>query len=183
LRVPLHEASQSQGDTPMATKNKTLDDLFHDTLKDIYYAEKKILGALPKMSKAAQSDDLRKAFDKHEAETEKQVERLEKIFDMIDQTARGKKCEAIEGLIDEGKEIMQEFKGTVALDAGLVSAAQSVEHYEIARYGTLKTWAQQLGLEQAARLLDETLQEEKKTDETLTQLAEAAVNQRAEAAE
>jgi ferritin-like metal-binding protein YciE len=168
----------------MATKNnKTLDDLFHDTLKDIYYAEKKILGALPKMSKAAQSDDLREAFDKHEAETEKQIERLEKIFDMIDQAARGKKCEAIEGLLDEGKEIMQEFKGASALDAGLVSAAQSVEHYEIARYGTLKTWAQQLGLDQAVRLLDESLQEEKKTDETLTQIAEAAVNQQAEAAE
>ncbi|HWM46963.1 MAG TPA: ferritin-like domain-containing protein [Xanthobacteraceae bacterium] len=167
----------------MPTKNKTLDDLFHDTLKDIYYAEKKILGALPKMSKAAQSDELKAAFEKHETETEGQIERLEKIFEMIDQTARGKTCEAINGIIDEGKEIMQEFKGTSALDAGLLSAAQSVEHYEISRYGTLRTWARELGLNDAAKLIEQTLEEEKKTDMALSKLAESLVNQQAEAAE
>jgi ferritin-like metal-binding protein YciE len=167
----------------MATKNKTLDDLFHDTLKDIYYAEKKILTALPRMAKAAQSDELKAAFEKHETETEAQIERLEKIFDLIDHPARGKACDAINGIIDEGKEIMTEYKGTSALDAGLLAAAQAVEHYEISRYGTLKTWARQLGLDQAVKLLDETLKEEKKTDEALTQLAETAVNQQAEAAE
>jgi ferritin-like metal-binding protein YciE len=168
----------------MATKqDKTLADLFEDTLKDIYYAEKKILTALPKMAKAAQSDDLRAAFEKHETETEGQIDRLEKIFEMMDMPARGKKCPAIEGLIDEGKEIMTEFKGASALDAGLLSAAQAVEHYEISRYGTLKTWAGELGMKEAVKLLDETLKEEKNTDASLTKLAEAAVNQRAEAAE
>jgi ferritin-like metal-binding protein YciE len=163
-------------------KQKTLQDLFHDTLKDIYFAEKKILTALPKMAKAAQSDDLRAAFEKHEGETEKQVERLEQVFDLLGESARGKNCPAIMGIIEEGQEIMKEYKGTPALDAGLLSAAQAVEHYEISRYGTLKTWAGELGLDQAVRLLDATLAEEKATDEALTELAEAAVNQQAEAA-
>jgi ferritin-like metal-binding protein YciE len=163
-------------------KQKTLQDLFHDTLKDIYFAEKKILSALPKMAKAAQSDDLRAAFEKHEGETEKQVDRLEQVFELLGETARGKTCPAIMGIIEEGQEIMKEYNGTPALDAGLLSAAQSVEHYEISRYGTLKTWAGELGLDQAVRLLDATLAEEKATDEALTELAEAAVNQRAEAA-
>jgi ferritin-like metal-binding protein YciE len=163
-------------------KQKTLQDLFHDTLKDIYFAEEKILSALPKMAKAAQSDDLRAAFEKHEGETEKQVDRLEQVFELLGETARGKTCPAIMGIIEEGQEIMKEYKGTPALDAGLLSAAQSVEHYEISRYGTLKTWAGELGLDQAVRLLDATLAEEKATDEALTELAEAAVNQRAEAA-
>jgi ferritin-like metal-binding protein YciE len=163
-------------------KHKTLQDLFHDTLKDIYFAEKKILSALPKMAKAAQSDDLRAAFEKHERETEKQVERLEQVFDLLGESARGKNCPAIMGIIEEGQEIMKEYKGAPALDAGLLSAAQSVEHYEISRYGTLKTWAGELGLDQAVRLLDATLAEEKATDEALTELAETAVNQRAEAA-
>ena len=156
----------------MATKEKTLDDLFTDTLKDIYYAENKILKALPKMAKAAQSDELKAAFQKHFKQTEGHVSRLEKVFRLIDQTPRGKKCEAIEGIIEEGSEIMKEFKGAPALDAGLVSAAQAVEHYEIARYGTLKRWAEQMGLDQAAGLLDDTLGEEKDTDEALTELAE-----------
>ena len=163
-------------------KQKTLQDLFHDTLKDIYFAEKKILAALPKMAKAAQSDDLRAAFKKHEGETEKQVERLEQVFELLGESARGKNCPAIMGIVEEGQEIMKEYKGTPALDAGLLSAAQAVEHYEISRYGTLKTWAGELGLDQAVRLLDATLAEEKATDEALTELAEAAVNQQAEAA-
>jgi ferritin-like metal-binding protein YciE len=161
---------------------KTLRELFHDTLKDIYFAEKKILTALPKMAKAAQSEDLKAAFEKHEAETEEQVARLEKVFAEIDAPARGKTCDAIMGIIEEGQEVMKEYKGTPALDAGLLAAAQAVEHYEIARYGTLKTWAGELGLEQSVKLLDATLAEEKKTDEALTQLAVAEVNQHAEAA-
>src|SRR6185312_6902577 len=126
---------------------KGLNDLFHDTLKDIYYAEKKILTTLPKMAKAAQSPDLQAAFEKHEGETEGQVERLEKVFELIDQPAKGKTCDAINGMIDEGKEVMKEFRGSPALDAGLLAAAQAVEHYEISRYGTLKTWAKELGLD------------------------------------
>ena len=153
-----------------------LNDLFLDTLKDIYYAEKQILKALPKMAKAAQSEKLQAAFEKHHDETEGQIERLEQIFELLGKPARGKKCDAIEGILDEGKEIMEEYKGAPALDAGLLAAAQAVEHYEISRYGTLKQWAQQLGMRDAVPLLDATLQEEKKTDESLTQLAESAVN-------
>jgi ferritin-like metal-binding protein YciE len=158
----------------MADKN--LNDLFLDTLKDIYYTEKQIYKSLPKMAKAAQSPDLKAAFEKHEVETEGQIERLEQIFELIDAPARGKKCDAIEGILDEGKEIMSEYKGTSALDAGLLAAAQAVEHYEISRYGTLKAWAGKLGMRDAAKLLDQTLIEEKKTDDTLSKLAVAAVN-------
>jgi ferritin-like metal-binding protein YciE len=160
----------------MHAKDKNLNDLFFDTLKDIYFAEKQILKALPKMAKAAHSEKLRAAFEKHHGETEGQVERLEKVFELIDKPARSKTCDAIQGILEEGKEIMEEYKGSEALDAGMLAAAQAVEHYEISRYGTLKQWAQQLGMQDAVRLFDETLQEEKKTDETLTSLAEAAVN-------
>jgi ferritin-like metal-binding protein YciE len=166
----------------MAKQSKTLQNLFHETLKDIYYAEKKILSSLPKMAKAAQSPDLRAAFEKHEQETEGHVERLEQIFALIEQPAKGKTCDAINGIVDEGKEIMTEFKGSPALDAGLLAAAQAVEHYEISRYGTLRTWAGELGLGEAVKLLEKTLQEEKKTDEALTELAETAVNQEAQQA-
>src|SRR5277367_464915 len=161
---------------------KTLRDLFHDTLDDIYFAEKKILGALPKMAKAAQAHDLKAAFEKHEAETQQHVARLEKVFAEIDQAARGKTCEAILGIMEEGQEVMKEYKGMPALDAGLLAAAQAVEHYEISRYGTLKSWAGKLGHQDVVKLLDETLAEEKKTDAALTKIAEAAVNQQAEAA-
>ena len=160
----------------------SLQELFHDTLKDIYFAEKKILSALPKMAKAAQSQDLKAAFEKHESETEEHVARLEQVFGEIDEAPRGKTCDAIMGIIEEGQEIMKEFKGAPALDAGLLAAAQAVEHYEIARYGTLRTWAAELGLNQAVNLLEATLAEEKKTDEALTQLAESEVNQHAQAA-
>ena len=166
----------------MAAKPKSLETLFHDTLKDIYFAEKKILTALPKMAKAAQSDELTAAFEKHESQTEKHVARLEQVFGMIDQKPQGKTCDAIMGIVEEGQEIMKEYKGSPALDAGLLAAAQAVEHYEITRYGTLKTWAEELGLQDAVGLLDATLQEEKETDEALTQLAETAVNRHAEAA-
>src|SRR5450759_4531334 len=160
----------------MTAKDKDLNDLFLDTLKDIYFAEKQILKALPKMAKAAQSGKLRAAFEKHHGETEGQVERLEQIFELLDKPARGKTCDAILGILDEGKEIMEEYKGCEALDAGLLAAAQAVEHYEISRYGTLKQWAIQLGMKDAVRLLDQNLQQERKTDESLTSLAEAAVN-------
>ena len=166
----------------MTKPAKTLQDLFHETLKDIYYAEKKILTSLPKMAKAAQSSDLRAAFEKHQRETEGQVERLEQVFALIEEPAKGKTCDAINGIIDESKEIMTEFKGSPALDAGLLASAQAVEHYEIARYGTLKTWADELGLDQAVKLLDETLQQEKKTDAALSELAKVAVNQEAQQA-
>jgi ferritin-like metal-binding protein YciE len=166
----------------MAKQPKTLDDLFHDTLKDIYFAEKRILATLPKMAKAAQDEDLKAAFEKHRDETEGQVERLNQVFAIIDKKPQGKTCAAIIGIIEEGAEIMQEYKGSPALDAGLLAAAQAVEHYEISRYGTLRTWAQQLGLDDAASLLQETLDEEEATDKILTQIAETAVNQEAEAA-
>jgi len=173
------------GHQPVPTENtmaeKDLNELFLDTLKDIYYAEKQILKALPKMAKAATSDQLRAAFEKHHGETEDQVDRLEKIFELLGKPARGKKCDAIEGIIDEGKQIMEEYADTPALDAGLLAAAQSVEHYEISRYGTLKAWAAKLNMPQAIKLLDETLEEEKKTDETLTKIAETAVNYEAAA--
>ena len=166
----------------MAKEAKTLDNLFHDTLKDIYYAEKKILATLPKMAKAAQNDELTAAFEKHRAETERQVERLERVFDLIDKKAQGKTCDAIIGITDEGAEIMKDYKGSPALDAGLIAAAQAVEHYEISRYGTLRTWAEELGLNDAVSLLQETLDEEKATDEALTKIAESVVNQEAETA-
>ena len=158
---------------------KTLNDLFLDTLKDIYYAEKQIVKNLPKMAKATTSEELRAGFEQHLEETEGQIERLEQVFEMIGKPARGKTCEAILGIIEEGKEIMTEFKGTQALDAGLASSAQAIEHYEIARYGTLKSWAQQLGLTEAVKLLDQTLQEEIATDKKLTQVAEANANKKA----
>ncbi len=164
------------------SKDKMLADLFVDTLKDIYFAERKILSALPKMAKAAQSPKLKAAFEKHLGETETQIDRLEQVFASIDQTPKGKTCDAIMGIIEEGKEIMDEYKGMPALDAGLIAAAQSVEHYEISRYGTLKCWAQELGYKQAAALIDATLKEEKSTDSALTKLAETDVNRHAEVA-
>lgn len=160
---------------------KQLDDLFFDTLKDIYFAERQVLKALPKMAKAAQSPELRAGFEKHHTETEMHVERLEKVFELLGKSPRGKTCDAILGILEEGKEIMDEFKGSQALDAGLVSAAQAVEHYEIARYGTLATWAKQLGHTEALNLFLETLREEEATDQTLTKLAKTSVNLKAAA--
>lgn len=162
----------------MATEKK-LDDLFLETLKDIYYAEKQVLRALPKMARNAQSSELKQAFETHKLETEGQIERLQQIFEMLDKPARGKTCDAILGLIEEGKEVMEDFAGSPALDAGIVGAAQAVEHYEIARYVTLKAWAGQLGMKDAAALLDATLQEEIKTDKLLSGLARAPINAKA----
>ena len=166
----------------MAKEPKKLDELFHDTLKDIYFAEKKILSTLPKMAKAAQSEELKAAFEKHYTETEGQIERLEKVFAVIEKKPQGKTCAAIVGITNEGAEIMEEYKGSPALDAGLLGAAQAVEHYEISRYGTLIAWAEELGLDDAVSLLEETLEEEQATDEALTEIAKTAINQQAQAA-
>ena len=161
------------------SKEKTLTDLFIETLKDTYYAEKQLLKALPKMAKSAESNQLRDAFEKHRDQTETQIERLEKVFEICDTKPRAKTCDAILGIVEEGKEVMEEFKGSEALDAGLIAAAQAAEHYEISRYGALKTWAGQLGMRDAVNLLEETLQEEKQTDQLLSQLAESSANRKA----
>lgn len=160
-------------------KAKTLEDLFIENLKDIYYAERKILKALPKMARGAQSEELKAAFQKHKDETEGHVERLQQVFEELGRPARGRTCPAIDGIIEEGEEVMESFKGTPALDAGLIAAAQAVEHYEIARYGTLRRWGELLGLKNSVSLLDQTLEEESATDETLTALAEGSINQAA----
>jgi len=149
----------------------SLEDLFLQELKDTYDAEKQILKALPKMAKAVESEELRAAMEEHHAVTEKQVERLEEIFQMLDKPARGKKCLAMEGLLKEGSELLKEDAEPAVLDAAIIAAAQKVEHYEIAAYGTLATYAEILGYEDAKELLGETLEEEKETDEALTEVA------------
>lgn len=164
-------------------KSRELDALFIEALKDIYYAERRILRALPKMMRAAQSEELKKAFQTHREETEVHKERLDQVFEMLGKRPQGKTCPAIDGIIEEGEEVMDTFKGAPALDAGLVAAAQAVEHYEIARYGTLCAWAKVLGMQDAVNLLTQTLEEEKRTDELLNQLAEGEINQMAVAAE
>ena len=165
---------------PVPKKPKKLEDLFHETLKDIYFAENKILKTLPKLAKAAQSKDLKAAFVQHERETRGQVKRLDRVFKIIGKPARGKTCAAINGITEEGSEIMKDFKGMPALDAGLLASAQAVEHYEISRYGTLSTWAEELGHDEAVELLEATLQEERNTDKTLTGIAKSVVNVEAE---
>lgn len=157
----------------MASEPKGLEDLFHDTLKDVYYAEKQILKTLPKMAKAAHSAELKQAFELHRTETEAQIERLTDVFEILGKAPRGKTCDAILGIIEEGKEIIEEYEGSPAIDAGPAAAAQAVEHYEIARYGTLKAWADQLGLKDASQLLAETLAEEEKTDKALSALGKS----------
>lgn len=166
----------------MASKPKTLNDLFIDQLKDIYYAEKQILRTLPKMAKAANASEVKQAFETHRTETEGQIERLEQVFELVGVAARGKTCEAIVGIIEEGKEVMEEYADSEALDAGLIASAQAVEHYEMARYGTLKALAMQLGMKDAAKLFDETLAEEKKTDALLSQIAESSANKKGQKA-
>jgi len=168
---------------PMPAKaEKKLEDLFYETLRDVYYAERKLLKALPKLAKGAESPDLTAAFEKHRDETEGHVERLQQVFKIAGKRAQGKTCPAIDGIVEEGEDIMQDFKSSPALDAGLISAAQAAEHYEITRYGTLKRWAEELGMADAVKLLDQTLEEEKKTDVALTKLADKAANQKAKAA-
>jgi ferritin-like metal-binding protein YciE len=174
--VPTHAIN------PEEAKNmKTMDDLFYALLQDVYYTEKQLVKALPKMAKKANSAELEKAFLQHRDETETHVDRLEKAFEMIDKRAKGKKCEAIIGLIEEGEEVIKEAEDDDVRDAGIVGAAQAVEHYEIARYGTLCAWAKQLGKPEIARLLHQTLEEEKKADMLLTKIAEEQVNRAAAA--
>ena len=156
----------------MATKEKTLADAFYETLKDVHYAEKAALKALKKSAKAAKSPDLKAAFVTHQEETAHQIERLQQVFEIIDKPARVKPCEAMQGIVSEMEEDLEDFGDSPAGDAVLIGCAQAVEHYEIARYGMLKTWARQLGYGEAVTLLDETLQEEKKTDELLTSIAD-----------
>ena len=166
----------------MARSAKRLDDLFHGTLKDIYFAEKKIVATLPKMAKAAMAHDLKKAFEKHRAESLVHIERLEKVFSVIGAKPQAKTCDAILGIVKEGEGVVEEYAGSPALDAALIAVAQAVEHYEMSRYGALKTWAGELGLPEAVTLLEATLEEEKATDAALTDLAVSDVNIRAEAA-
>jgi len=160
----------------MASKMRTLEDVYVDLLKDLYSAEKQLVKALPKMAKAAQSSDLQKAFQEHLRQTEGHVERIERIFSDLEGSPRGKKCVGMEGLIEEGSELMKEDAEPEVLDAGLIAAAQKVEHYEIASYGTARAWAQRLGYNDAARLLQQTLEEESMANEKLTRIAESHVN-------
>ena len=158
---------------------RSMEDLFLHTLKDIFYAERQILRSLPRMMKKAGSPELRKALELHREETERQVERLQTIFESLDTAARGVKCEAIEGIIAEAEHLAEEIDDNHILDAGLIGSAQAIEHYEITRYGTLIAWAEQLGMKDAAKLLRETLEEEKRTDQLLTELAETRINKQA----
>lgn len=153
-----------------------LQELLVEEMRDLYSAEQQLLKALPKMAKAAQSERLREVFERHLEETEQQVERLERAFEALDETAKAKKCIAMEGLINEGKEMMEEHKNSAMADAALIAAAQKIEHYEIASYGTVCTWCDLLGLDEAGDLLKETLDEEKTADETLTEIAESEIN-------
>jgi ferritin-like metal-binding protein YciE len=174
---PVGHANQSGGTMP---KVITLHELFVEQLKDIYYAEKKILRSLPKMGKAVgKESELAAAFEKHREETVGQVERLEQVFKSIGEKPKGKKCAAIEGLAEEADELMDEVENTATLEAGLLAGAQAVEHYEIARYGTLIEWAKVMGHDEAAGLLQETLEEEKKTDQALGKMATSRINRNA----
>ena len=158
---------------------KGLSDLFLDTLQDMYYAEQHILRTLPELRAAAASDELKAAFGHHHTQTEGQIARLVDVFGLFDVDVKGKKCEAIEGILKEGDMVLKEFKGSPAQDAGLISSAQAVEHYEITRYGTLRRWAQMLGVPNGADLLSANLEEESQTDELLTRLAETEANAQA----
>src|SRR5688572_28321074 len=158
-----------------------LEKLFTDSLKDIYWAEKQLTKALPKMQKKATTDELKSAIEEHLAQTEEHVSRLEQVFEICGKKAQAKKCDAMEGLIEEGNSVVEETEdGSITRDAGIIMAAQKVEHYEIATYGCLVTFAKTLGLDEAAGLLAQTLEEEKEADEKLTQIAEASINQSAE---
>jgi ferritin-like metal-binding protein YciE len=164
----------------MASKMNTLEDLYIDLLKDLYSAERQLVKALPKMAKNAQSPDLKRAFQEHLKQTERQAERIERIFTEMGGSPRGKKCVGMEGLVEEGNEIMKEDAEPDVMDAGLIAAAQKVEHYEIAGYGTARAWAQRLGYDKAVRMLQETLDEESMANEKLTQIAESHVNMEAQ---
>ncbi len=161
----------------------SLRELYVEELKDLYSAENQILKALPRMIRAASNKDLQRAFTLHERQTQQHVKRLDRIFRMLDESSRGKKCKGMEGLLEEGQELIKERPEPEVLDAGLISAAQRVEHYEMAGYGTVRTYARQLGEEEQANLLQETLNEEGETDKLLTSLAESSINIEAEQAD
>lgn len=158
---------------------KTMQDLFVHSLKDIYYTEKKLVTELPRMAKKASDPDLRRAFENHAAQSENHLSRLEEVFELIEVQPRGEKCEALDGMLEETKELLRDVKDAEILDAGLLADAQVIEHYEIARYGTLIAWSKQLGLTEAEPILSETLEEEKETDKLLTEIAEAEINRKA----
>ena len=177
-KTPRKQASMEE--TNGSNGHSQLEKLFTDTLKDIYWAEKQLTKALPKMQKNATTDELKSAIEEHLTQTQEHVSRLEQVFEMCGKKAQAKKCEAMEGLIEEGNEIVEETeKGTMTRDAGIIMAAQKVEHYEIATYGCLVTFAKSLGMDDAAELLSETLDEEKDADEKLTRIAEDNINQAA----
>jgi ferritin-like metal-binding protein YciE len=158
---------------------KKLEDLFLHLLKDLYHAEKQALRAMPKMAKSCESDELRQAFELHREETVQQVQRLEQVFEMMGRKPRAETCQAIQGLVEEAKEVMDEAEDPDVMDAGILAAAQAIEHYEIARYGTLRAWAEELGMNDAATLLQQTLDEEKKTDKLLSEIAVSRLNREA----
>jgi ferritin-like metal-binding protein YciE len=158
---------------------KKLEDLFLHLLKDVYHAEKQVIRAMPKMAKSVESDELRQAFETHQQETVQQVQRLEQVFEMVGKKPRAETCPAILGLVEEAKEVMDGAEDPDVLDAGILAAAQAIEHYEIARYGTLRAWAEELGIKDAARLLQQTLDEEKKTDKLLSEIAVSRLNREA----
>jgi ferritin-like metal-binding protein YciE len=157
-------------------KENNLQDLLIEEMRDVYHAEQQLLKALPKMAKAAQSERLKEALERHLEETEQQVERLERAFEALDEQPKAKTCKAMQGLIEEAKEMMEDHKDSAMADAAIIAAAQKVEHYEIATYGTICTWCDLLGLDEASDLLKETLDEEKTADETLTEIAESEIN-------
>ncbi len=160
---------------------KTLEDLFTETLKDMYYVEKKLVKTLPTMEKKAVDQELKDAINSHAAETETHVARLEQVFEACEIKPQAKKCEALEGLLEEANEVLEEIKDDRAMDAAIISSAQTVEHYEMARYGSLIAWARELGFNEAADIMQETLDEEESADQKLSDIAEDAVNQRAAA--
>jgi len=158
---------------------RKLEDLFFHLLRDVYHAEKQATRAMPKMAKAIENEELRQAMETHQEETLGQVERLEQVFELLGKKPRGQTCEAIQGLVEEAKEVMEEVEDPNVLDAGILAAAQAIEHYEIARYGTLRAWAEELGMKDAAKLLQQTLDEEKKTDKLLSEIAVSRLNREA----
>ena len=162
-------------------KLQNLNDVFHHELSDLYSAEKQLTQALPKLARAASTQELQSAFEQHLEQTKEHVERIEKIGKMVDMKVTGHTCEAMKGLVEEGESLLKENDPGEALDAALIAAAQRVEHYEIAAYGSARTFARRLGHDDVAKILDQTLDEESATDEKLTKIAEADVNKRAEA--
>ena len=179
-KAPMNSSRKMSSNGMANTGSGELQKLLEDQLADIYYAEKKLLKALPKMAKATEHEELRQAFTEHTKQTEQHIARVEEAFEALGKKAKGKKCEAMDGLLEEANGIKDEFEESMALDAALIAAAQKVEHYEIASYGSMVAWCNQLGLEEVGNLLQQNLDEEKQTDENLTSIAESYVNEEAE---